>query len=58
MNVKRFDKERNKMMIILEAILGFFILDEVCKTVDSVYKDQDALHDEIYRLRSELARKR
>jgi hypothetical protein len=44
-------------MIILEAILGFFILDEVCKTVDNVYKDQDALHDEIYRLRSELARR-
>lgn len=44
-------------MIILEAILGFFILDEVCKTVDSVYKDQDELHDEIYRLRRELARR-
>ena len=45
------------IMIILEAILGFFILDEGCKTVDSVYKDQDALHDEIYRLRRELARR-
>lgn len=44
-------------MIILEAILGFFILDEVCKAVDGVYKDQDQLYDEITRLRSELARK-
>lgn len=42
-------------MIILEAILGFFILDEVCKAVDSVYKDQDQLYDEITRLRRELA---
>ena len=42
-------------MIILEAILGFFILDEVCKAVDSVYEDQDHLYDEITRLRRELA---
>ena len=44
-------------MIILEAILGFFILDEVCKTVDGVYKNQHKLHTEIYRLKSELARR-
>lgn len=42
-------------MIILEAILGFFILDEVCKAVDSVYQDQDQLYDEITRLKRELA---
>jgi hypothetical protein len=42
-------------MIILEAILGFFILDEVCKAVDSVYSDQDRLYDEITRLKRELA---
>ena len=42
-------------MIILEAILGFFILDEVCKAVDSVNNDQDRLEDEICRLKHELA---
>ena len=42
-------------MIILEALLGFFILDEVCKTVDGVYNDQDRLQAEIIRLKKELA---
>jgi hypothetical protein len=42
-------------MIILEAILGFFILDEVCKTFNDVYDDQDRLENEICRLRHELA---
>ncbi|MBR6301514.1 hypothetical protein IKR55_02125 [bacterium] len=42
-------------MIILEAILGFFILDEVCKIFNDVYDDQDRLEDEIYRLKRELA---
>ncbi len=42
-------------MIILEAILGFFILDEVCKAVDGVHNDQDRLEDEISRLKRDLA---
>ena len=42
-------------MIILEAILGFFILDEVCKAVDGVCNNQDRLENEICRLKRELA---
>ena len=42
-------------MIILEAILGFFILDEVCKAIDGFSDDQAELYDEISRLKRELA---